>query len=143
VRRFRHWIGFLAMVNDDNNSAVALDDAGMERLDVDFQPIERERIDDALRFSRDVLEASGATQVCWTGLVSTHVQGSCRMGDDPARSVVDRNGESHEVKRLFVGDASAVPRTLSVNPSLTIMALATRLADHLDADPSGYLVNRA
>ena len=141
VRRFRHWIGFLAMVNDDNNSAVALDDDGVERLDVDLQPVERERIDNALRFSRDVLEASGATQVCWTGLVSTHVQSSCRMGDDPARSVVDRNCESHEVKRLFVGDASVVPRTLSVNPSLTIMALATRLADHLDSDASGYLAN--
>ena len=61
------------------------------------------------------------------------------MGDDPARSVVDRNGESHEVKRLFVGDGSLVPRTLSVNPSLTIMALATRVAEHLDADPNGYL----
>ena len=143
VRRFRHWIGFLAMVNDDNNSAVALDDAGVERLDVDLQPVEHERIDNALRFSRDVLEAAGAAQVCWTGLVSTHAQGSCRMGDDPARSVVDRNGESHEVKRLFVGDASLVPRTLSVNPSLTIMALATRLADHLDADASGYLANHA
>ena len=61
------------------------------------------------------------------------------MGDDPTRSVVDRHGESHDVKRLFVGDGSLVPRTLSVNPSLTIMALATRLAEHLDADPSGYL----
>ena len=86
-----------------------------------------------------MLEAAGATQICWTGLASTHVQGTCRMGDDPARSVVDRNGESHEVGRLFVGDASLVPRTLSVNPSLTIMALATRLAEHLDADPKGYL----
>lgn len=54
------------------------------------------------------------------------------MGDDPARSVVDRNCESHEVKGLFVGDASLIPRTLSVNPSLTVMALATRLASHLD-----------
>jgi choline dehydrogenase-like flavoprotein len=32
-----------------------------------------------------------------------------------------------------------VPRTLSVNPSLTIMALASRLAEHLHADPHGYL----
>src|SRR5207253_2288602 len=47
--------------------------------------------------------------------------------------LVDGNGESHEVKRLFVGDASLIPRTLSVNPSLTIMALATRLADHVAA----------
>ena len=139
VQRFRNWIGFLAMANDDNNSAVVVDESGGERLDVDFRPVERERIENALRFSREVLETAGATQVCWTGLVSTHVQGSCRMGDDPARSAVDRNGESHDVKRLFVGDGSLVPRTLSVNPSLTIMALATRLADHLAADPNGYL----
>src|SRR4029079_4378397 len=116
---------------------VSLGEDGEERISVDLQPVERERVDAGLRFSREVLEASGATQVCWTGLTSTHAQGSCRMGDDPARSVVDRNGESHEVRRLFVGDGSLVPRTLSVNPSLTIMALATRLAEHLDADARG------
>jgi choline dehydrogenase-like flavoprotein len=143
VRRFRYWIGFLAMANDDNNSAVSVGDDGLERLDVDLRPVEHERIEAGLRFSRDVLEAAGAKQVCWTGLVSTHAQGSCRMGDDPERSVVDRNGESHDVKRLFVGDGSLVPRTLSVNPSLTIMALATRLAEHLDADASGYLRSAA
>lgn len=132
VHGFRHWVGLLALVNDDNNAAVGVAEDGSERLEVDFSPDELERIDAAFRFSRDVLQAAGATQVCWTGLVSTHVQGSCRMGDDPARSVVDRNGESHAVKGLFVGDASMIPRTLSVNPSLTIMALASRLADHLD-----------
>ncbi len=143
VRRFRHWNGVLAMVNDDNSCAVSLDDDGNEQFTVDFQPQELARLDAALRFSKDVLQAAGASQIAWTGLASTHVQGSCRMGDDPARSVVDRNGESHEVKRLFVGDGSLVPRTLSVNPSLTIMALATRLADHLDADASGYLGARS
>jgi choline dehydrogenase-like flavoprotein len=139
MRKFRYWNGVLAMVNDDNTCAVVVDENGNERFDIDFQPQERARLDAALQFSKDVLEAAGAREICWTGLASTHVQGSCRMGDDPARSVVDRNGESHEVKRLFVGDASLVPRTMSVNPSLTIMALATRLADHIDADGSAYL----
>ena len=139
LRGFRRWVGVLALVNDDNNAAVVVDANGSERFDVDFQPNELERIAGALRFSRDVLEAAGATQIAWSGLASTHVQGTCRMGDDPARSVVDRNCESHDVKRLFVGDGSLVPRTLSVNPSLTIMALATRLADHLDRDSNGYL----
>jgi choline dehydrogenase-like flavoprotein len=127
------------MVNDENSCTVVVDEDGAERFDVDFQPSELERIDASFDFSRKVLEAAGATQVCWTGLASTHVQGSCRMGDDPERSAVDRNGEVHGVERLFVGDGSLIPRTLSVNPSLTIMALATRLADHLDADPAGYL----
>ncbi len=143
VRRFRYWNGVLAMVSDENNAAVVLDENGGERFEVDFQPVEHERLDAALDFSRRVLERAGARQICWTGIASTHVQGSCRMGDDPARSVVDRNGESHEVRRLYVGDGSLVPRTLSVNPSLTIMALATRLADHLDADASGYLAGSA
>jgi choline dehydrogenase-like flavoprotein len=139
VRSFRRWVGLLAMANDDNNAAVVVEEDGGERFDVEFTAADLERIESGLRFSREVLEAAGATQVYWSALASTHVQGTCRMGDDPAQSVVDRNGESHDVKRLFVGDASLVPRTLSVNPSLTIMALATRLAEHLDADPAGYL----
>jgi choline dehydrogenase-like flavoprotein len=139
AKGFRRWIGLLALANDDNNSVVAVDESGAERFDVDLRPNELERLDSAVAFSRSALEAAGATQICWTGIASTHVQGTCRLGDDPARSVVDRNGESHDVQRLFVGDASLVPRTLSVNPSLTIMALATRLADHLDADASDYL----
>ena len=53
------------------------------------------------------------------------------MGDDPERSATDRNGQVHGVEGLYVGDSSLIPRTLSVNPSLTIMALAMRLADHL------------
>ena len=139
AKGFRRWIGLLAMANDENTSAVVTGEDGSERFDVDFNAREQERIDAAFGFSRDVLEAAGAKQVCWTGIVSTHVQGTCRMGDDTARSVVDRTCESHEVKRLFVGDGSLVPRTLSVNPSLTIMALATRLAEHLHADAAGYL----
>jgi choline dehydrogenase-like flavoprotein len=131
VGKFRHWIGLLAMVNDENNAEVVVDESGMEHFDVDFNERELGRIEASFAFSREVLQAAGATQVCWTGLSSTHVQGSCRMGDDPERSAVDRNGKMHGVDGLYVGDGSLVPRTLSVNPSLTIMALATRLADHL------------
>ncbi len=61
------------------------------------------------------------------------------MGADRSNSVVDSHGESHDVKRLYVGDSSVFPRTLSVNPSMTIMAMGSRLADHLDANESGYL----
>ena len=139
VRQYRHWTGLLAMVNDDNNGTVVAgaDDA----FTTDFQAGELARIDHALQVSRQVLQAAGARQVLWTGVVSTHSQGGCRMGSDAARSVVDAHGEMHTVRRLFVGDGSVIPRTLSANPSLTIMALATRLADHLHADPGGYLAS--
>jgi choline dehydrogenase-like flavoprotein len=131
MRAFRRWIGMLVMVNDDNNGAV-LDDNGNESFTAAFNEEERKRLDGAFEFTRAVFEAAGASKVRWTGLVTTHVQGTCRMGSDPERSVVDTDGQSWDVKRLYVGDGSLIPRTLSVNPSLTIMALADRLAGHLD-----------
>ncbi|HZL54003.1 MAG TPA: GMC family oxidoreductase [Solirubrobacteraceae bacterium] len=141
MREYRRWTGLLVMVNDDNNGAVVPDPtpAAEEAYTCDFNAAEIGRLDGALDFSRRVLEAAGARQVLWTGLMTTHIQGSCRMGSDPARSVVDAHGELHGVRRLFVGDGSVIPRTVSSNPSLTIMALATRLADHLHADAAGYL----
>jgi len=139
LRGFRRWVGLLAMVNDDNNGTVRIDENGQEAFDAAFTPAERERMGGALDFTRDVLRAAGASSVRWTGLITTHVQGTCRMGSDPERSVVDADGQSWDVKRLYVGDGSLVPRTLSVNPSLTIMALASRLAAHLHDDPHGYL----
>ena len=133
-RKYRHWNGVLAMANDENTASVVVDENGMERFDIAFNERELGRIDAALESSKDILRAAGATQLAWTGIASTHVQGSCRMGDDPERSATDRNGKVHGVERLYVGDGSLIPRTLSVNPSLTIMALAMRLADHL-AEP--------
>jgi choline dehydrogenase-like flavoprotein len=139
LRGFRHWIGLLAMVNDENNGSVELGEDGAESYEASFNERERGRMDSALDFARDVLTEAGATRVNWTGLITTHVQGTCRMGSDPERSVVDADAQSWDVKRLYVGDGSLVPHTLSVNPSLTIMALADRLAEHLHADPHGYL----
>jgi choline dehydrogenase-like flavoprotein len=60
--------------------------------------------------------------------VGFHPLGSCRMGKDPAKSVVDEYCESHDVPGLYVVDGSVVPTSIAVNPQLTIMALATRAA---------------
>jgi choline dehydrogenase-like flavoprotein len=139
VRDYRRWVGILVMVNDENTGRAWVDGAGNDRYTADFNARERERIERSFGFARRVLEAAGASRVLATRLFTTHVQGSCRMGGDPSRSVVDGDCQSHDVRRLYVGDGSVVPRTLSVNPSLTIMALASRLAGHLDTDAHGYL----
>jgi choline dehydrogenase-like flavoprotein len=142
AKKYRRWVGLLNMSNDDNNATATLDADGREQFTTDFQPAELQRIQNALQFSRKVLEAAGASRILWSGLATTHMQGSCRMGSDASNSVVDLHGQSHDVKRLYVGDSSVIPRTLSVNPSLTIMALASRLAEHLDANENGYLRGR-
>jgi choline dehydrogenase-like flavoprotein len=142
LRKYRYYTGLLTLVNDENTGAAWVDETGADRYSFNFNERERGRIDRSLKFARDVLTEAGARRVYQTGVLSTHVQGSCRMGSDPARSAVDAHGESHDVRRLFVGDSSVIPRTLSVNPSLTIMALASRLGAYLDADERGYLSRR-
>jgi choline dehydrogenase-like flavoprotein len=60
-----------------------------------------------------------------------HPLGTARAAADPARGVVDANLQLHGVRGVYVADGSAVPTALGVNPQVTIMALATRLAFHL------------
>ena len=53
------------------------------------------------------------------------------MSDDPERGVVDANCRVHGVENLFVAGSSVFPTVGYANPTLTIVALASRLADHL------------
>jgi choline dehydrogenase-like flavoprotein len=66
-------------------------------------------------------------------LTSFHPMGTCRMGPDPASSVVDLDHESHDLPGLFIVDGSTLPGPASVNPQLTIMAIASRAADRIAA----------
>ena len=54
--------------------------------------------------------------------------GTARMGADRASSVVAPSGESHELDGLYIADASILPSSLGVNPMITIMACARRIA---------------
>ena len=60
-----------------------------------------------------------------------HHMGTTRMSDDPLRGVVDRNGKVHAVDNLYVAGSSVFPTSGVSNPTLTLVALTLRLADHL------------
>lgn len=64
-------------------------------------------------------------------LMAFHPLGTARADARPAHGVVDGNLALHGVEGVYVSDASAVPSSLGVNPQITIMAMATRLAYHL------------
>jgi choline dehydrogenase-like flavoprotein len=66
-----------------------------------------------------------------TMFATPHPAGMCRMGKDPATSVVDANNEVHAVKGLFVCDPSVFPTAVSVDPSETIMAFSAIAARRL------------
>jgi len=62
-----------------------------------------------------------------------HQNGTIRFGHDPKTSALDANCRAHAVQNLYVVDASFFPSSAAVNPALTIMANALRVADHLKA----------
>ena len=64
-------------------------------------------------------------------LLAFHPLGTARADADPARGVLDPDLRVHGVEGLYVADGSVMPSSLGVNPQITIMALATRLAYHL------------
>jgi choline dehydrogenase-like flavoprotein len=87
---------------------------------------------DMSRWCRAILEASKAEIHSASPAPSTnHEIGGCRMGSDPKRSVLNEFCRSHDVPNLYVVDASAFPGSSEKNPTLTIMALASRTADHI------------
>jgi choline dehydrogenase-like flavoprotein len=84
----------------------------------------------------ELMAAAGAARVEpvplgeFTGNCS-HEMGTARMGLDPNRSVLDRWCRAHEVRNLYVLDGSPFPTSLGVNPTITIMANAWRVAERM------------
>jgi choline dehydrogenase-like flavoprotein len=110
------------------------DEFGVPRPKVtfDFSHNEKAMRREIQKLGREILEAAGATEI----LVSEgndHTMGGLRMGSDPATSVVDSELRAHDHPNLFVCDASVFVTAGGAQPSQTIMALATRLAERLTA----------
>ena len=83
----------------------------------------------------EIFDAAGATKSWAFPVDSTnggaHLLGTCRMGDDPATSVVDRFHRSHDIPNLFICDGSSFVTSGRGQPTMTIMALAFRAAEHI------------
>jgi choline dehydrogenase-like flavoprotein len=130
------------------SSRVSLTDAtdalGMPRLRVDWR---YDRADiDSVRGTLDVFaaefERSGVAKYEYNrdtleedllrfGAYGGHHIGTARMGSDVRSSVVDKNCKVHSVSNLFVAGSAVFPTAGQANPTLTIIAMALRLAEHL------------
>ena len=85
--------------------------------------------------TKEIMEAAGAVKV-WRGPIterhgSVHLLGTCRMGNDPAKSVIDKYHRAHDVPNLFLCDGSSFVTSGRGQPTLTIEALAFRAAHHM------------
>ncbi|MEU5726436.1 GMC family oxidoreductase [Micromonospora sp. NPDC047738] len=143
LRRWRSWLTIFTMSEDDNEGVFGPPPESGNSQRLSQQMLGR----GALRYRptpntlrgwaesdaavRDILERDGLSRVMpWTnevvGAYTVHPLASCRIGDDPATSALDDRHELRDHPGIFVTDGSAVPGALTVNPAMTIAALAER-----------------
>ncbi|MGZ4490341.1 MAG: GMC family oxidoreductase N-terminal domain-containing protein [Nocardioidaceae bacterium] len=140
-RRWRSWLTLLALTEDDNegyfgeppptgNFVRAASSAVVSTLTYQANAHTRRGWDASDRAMARIIEKDGlGKHLAWVGgqpTLSAHPLSSCRIGDDPATSALTPRHELRGTRGLFVTDGSAVPSSLTVNPSLTIAALAER-----------------
>lgn len=102
------------------------------RVTFSFSDNDRRLMNHSVGSMRAVLEAAGARNL-WSDRDSSHLLGTCRMGDDPSDSVTDADGRTWAIPNLWICDGSLFPTSGGVNPSLTIQALACRIGDRIAA----------
>jgi glucoside 3-dehydrogenase (cytochrome c) catalytic subunit len=106
------------------------------KINVEWGPNELAMAKDMVETQREMFKAAGIevmaerTEPLPPGW-SIHEAGTARMGDDPKKSVLNKFNQCHDVKNLFVVDAAAFVNSTEKNPTLTIMTLAMRAADHI------------
>jgi choline dehydrogenase-like flavoprotein len=141
MRDYNHWytLGVLSelLPHPDNRVTVTdefTDQFGLPVARMEYAQSENDRknIAFAKQTLHDIFQAAGAQDVLEIDRYA-HLVGGCRMGADPERSVVRADHRAWEVPNLFIADGSVMPTQGSANPALTVMALASRLADILAA----------
>jgi len=122
------------------------DALGLPRLNVDWRytPLDVHTVSGAVQLFAADIEASGLgrfeydpgsiqLEMARYGAYGGHHLGTARMGSDARTSVVDGEGRVHGLKNLYVAGGALFPTSSQANPTLTIIALAVRLAAHLRA----------
>lgn len=91
----------------------------------------------AYKQGQAVYDAVGATRTFPTPpYPSTHNLGTNRMSENPEDGVVNKWGQTHDIENLFISDGSQFTTGAAENPTLTIVALAIRQADHIASEMS-------
>ncbi len=111
----------------------------LPRLHLHYEDNDVAMARDCLETCEEVIRAAGGEvlskpkQLTAAELIidGNHWVGTCRMGGDPKTSVVNRDGQCHDVANLFIGDASVFTAYPEKNPTLTNIALSWRTSERL------------
>jgi choline dehydrogenase-like flavoprotein len=160
MRNFHRMVGILVLMHDQSSGRVAVASNGKAEISYEINEKEQQLFVEGMKHCAEILFAGGAKKVLapyhrplWLQpgdrldafdqrgmrqgeilIASTHPQSTCKMGEDPKRSVVNSYGQSHELKNLFVCDMGMFPSSLGAPPQITTAALADRAAQYIKAN---------
>lgn len=159
MERFANTIRLITLLHDKNSGEVTYEN-GMKTINYTVDDEDFESMKEGLKVNARILLAAGASKVYIPTTLSQvieseadvdpvidalqnersrypytsfHPQGTLRMGADPATTVVNPMGETHDVRNLYVLDASILPTSIGYNPSETVYALASYISDQINA----------
>jgi choline dehydrogenase-like flavoprotein len=142
-RNFGHLAGVTAggeQLPDERNRVEldpeVVDDYGVPVPRITLEPRENDKLMLVAmeKQVREIVEAAGATEILrmhYKPGATSHYGGTCRMGDNPATSVLNSFCQSYDVPNLFVVDGSCLVTIGTSNPAPTIQAIATRAAEYI------------
>ena len=93
------------------------------------------RRDRGLAAIRNIFNATGAREIVEGNVaIGLHLMGGCNLGTDPAKSVTGPDFRLHRFANCYAADSSTFPNAPGINPSFTIMAIASKAADRILED---------
>ena len=161
MQRYKHMAGGEVLLNDDGkNGSVDIDGDGNAVINYELSRTDRERMRKGLRNIGEVLLAGGAKKIYVPHrkpidissraelkklknitlapndviMNSVHCQGTCLMSNVPEKGVVNPQGETHQLKNLFIADASVFPDGIGTNTTVASATMATYITDGIIAN---------
>ncbi len=157
MQHFHRMVGILVLMHDESAGVVRVDRSGKPEITYEVNAKERGLFLEGMKHCAEILFASGAKKVVvpyasplWLQpsddlrsidrrglrpndiqLASTHPQSTCKMGEDPQRSVVNSWCQAHDLQNLFVADMSVFPSSLGAPPQISTAAIADRTAQYI------------
>lgn len=132
MKKYRNYACIEVAVRDEATGALALNKKGKLAIQKTLTDQDRKRSDDGLGVIREILDAAGAKEVIEGGMhFGLHLMGGCPMGAEGGKSVVAPDYRIHGMKNVYICDSALIPNAPGINPSLTVMAVAHRLAMQL------------
>ena len=156
MRHYHRMVGILVLMHDQSAGRVRVR-GGKPDISYRVSPKEQALFIEGMKHCAQILFASGARKVIvpyasplWLqpgddlraidarglrandiGIASTHPQSTCKMGEDPRRSVVNSWCQSHDFKNLFICDMSVFPSSLGAPPQISTAAIGDRTARYI------------